>query len=721
VIVVISIGEQMVSYPQSEASIGPESAGVSARAAVVASLTAAVITIIFYWLTAFRTITWWDSGEYALAAITLGVPHPPGSQLAVWLGWIVTKLPLGIPKVFALNCLSGVFAAATIGMVCGLGLGLFRRHQISDTDRSNDVSAVLLGAVAAVASLVFSFGDTLWTLATRFTPYTLTPLLTALIIWCLFRWWQQSDRPDAIRWLAIASLLFGLDFSVHRTNLLLLPGMLVWILLRHPQVLASLRTWLYCAGSFAVGLAFHLITIPIAAGNPAINICDPSNWSRFWSYITLKQYGGGMLINLFPRKAPFFSVQMVDYLEIFGDNFAHFGGTVFLGVLPLILGLIGLSFLWRKERRLAIGTIVLFLCASIVGVIYFNTPAGFFRSMDRHYLPSLLIFTIWIVYGCCALFAAANKARFRYRLLLVAIVGALVLASPMHQVARNHSAVNFSKNYFAIDYARNALNCLPANAIVFSGGDNDTYPLWYAQVAEGLRPDVDILNFYLLNTPWYLEQLLKRRPDFPLKLTSDEIEQLRPIAWHDSTVSIAVRGTPADFALPSETVLPDSIRLQVRPTGGKYIMISDQLVLKMLAENAWERPICLLTTMNMDDKVGLQPYARTDGLYYRIVPTANAPVNSEILAECLLKECAYRGYADSSVTIDPVSKMMGLNYCAGMLQLMHAQAASGDTLACAETRAALKRLLPSDRLDWPESIRQSADQLCSSLSGQAKP
>jgi hypothetical protein len=712
----------MESNPQSEVTNHSERSSVTTRTVVVASLTAAIGTLVFYWLTAFRTITWWDSGEYALAAITLGIPHPPGSQLAVWLGWIVTKLPLGISKIVALNCLAGVFAAATIGMVCGLSLGLFRRHHIVDAEESRDISAALLGAVAAVASLTFSFGDTLWTLATRFTPYTLTPLLTALIIWSLLRWWREFDRPESIRWLVFASLLFGLDFSVHRTNLLLLPGMLVWILLRHPRVLTLLRIWLYCVASFVIGLAFHLITIPIAAGNPTFNMCNPSNWTRFWDYITLKQYGGGMLINLIPRKAPFFSVQLTDYLKIFSDNFAHFGGTILLGILPLILGLTGLWFLWRRERRLAIGTVVLFLCASIVGVIYFNTPANFIRSMDRHYLPSLLIFTIWIVYGACTLAAMVWKARFRYRLLTLAIVSALVLACPMHQIARNYSVVDSSKNYFAIDFARNSLNCLPPNAIVFTGGDNDTYPLLYAHIAEDVRPDVDILNFYLLNTPWYLQQLLKRRPDFPLQLSVNEIEHLRPIAWHDSTMSIAVHGAPADYALPPETILPDSIRLHVRPSGGgTYIMISDQLILKMLAENAWKRPICFLTTVNMDDKVGLQPYARLDGMFYRVVPKENPPDNRKALEACLLHECSYRGYADSSITIDPVSKMMGLNYCAGMLELMVAQAAAGDTLACADTRTAFKRLLPPDRLDWPQVIRQGADQLCGQTANQTKP
>ncbi len=706
----------MESYPLTEPTTHDEYPTAASRTIIISSLTASAVALVFYWLTAFRTITWWDSGEYSLAAISLGIPHPPGSQLAVLIGWIVTKLPLGIPKVAALNGLAGVFAAAAAGVTCSLTLNLFRRHHAATDESGSVIPMLLLGAVAVSASLLFSLGDTLWTLATRFTPYTLTPLFTALIICCLLRWWHAANRSGALRWLVLASLLFGLDFSVHRTNLLLLPGMLIWILLRHPRSLASLRTWVGGILSFAIGLAFHLITIPLSARQPAANMCDPSNWSRFWDYITLKQYGGGMLINLFPRKAPFFSVQAVDYLKIFSDNFAHFGGTVLLGVLPLIFGLVGIWLLWRNDRRLAIGTIVLFLCASAVGVIYFNTQANFFRSMDRHYLPSLLIYTIWIIYGACGLVRRSARTRTRFRPLLSTVVVALVFATLAHQIVRNYSAVDSSKNFFTIDYARNSLKCLPANAILFTGGDNDTHPLLFAQQAEGLRPDVAILNIHLLNTTWFLRQLRERRPDLPLSLSVDDIQQLRPIAWHDSTVAVAVGGTADDFTLPPGTALPDSLRLRVTPSyGGRYLVNSDQVILKMLAENKWRRPICVCATVSIDGLVGLRPYARMDGLFYRIVPLENPPINTELLSGCLLVNCRFRGYNDTDVVIDQVSRMMGMNYCAGMLELMSAQAAAGDTLACAETRDSLKRLLPPDRLDWPEAIRQGADRMCTSL------
>jgi len=92
-----------------------------------------------------------------------------------------------------------------------------------------------------------------------------------------------------------------------------------------------------------------------------------------------------------------------------------------------------------------------------------------------------------------------------------------------------------------------------------------------------------------------------------------------------------------------------------------------------------------------------------------------------LLSECMLQTCEYRGFNDSNVTIDPVSKMMGLNYCASMMQLMVTQSAAGDSLACAETKAAMKLLLPPDRLNWSESIRQETEQLCGSVTDHTKP
>jgi hypothetical protein len=696
-----------------QTQIGAYSGAVSNRTVVVASLVTAIISISFYWATAFRTITWWENGEYALAALTLGIPAPPGSQLAVVLGWIVSRLPFGISRIMELNFLGGVWAATTVALVCAISLRLLPRSALSFGNLTPKFSAGLLAAIAVIGSLIFSFGQTHWSLATQFTPYTLTPLFTMLILWAMLRWWENVEQPSELRWLMFASLLFGLDLSVHRTNLLLIPGVITWILLRHPGVLKSAKMWLSSVASFIAGCGFHLITIPLAARKPPLNMGDPSTWSGFWDYFTVKQYGGNMLINLFPRKAPFFSVQLADYWKIFSDNFAHFTGTAIIGVLPLVWGWAGLWLLWKRDRRLAVGMLVMFLCASIFGVVYFNTPAHFFRSMDRHYLPSLAIFTTWIVYGSLSLIQKMLHGRTGWRNLPTALLVALVLVCPVHQLLRNFKAANSVGSFFAYDFARNALETLPPDAILLTAGDNDTFPLLYAQRAENIRADVDVLNIYLLNTPWFLEELRTQHASVPFELSAEEIPKLRMPDWRDTTISLAVTGTSSDFNLPVEIIMPDSIHLRVPPSiNDKYLMLSDWLILRLLKNNHWSRPICFMITVPTDNYSWIQPFLRLDGLFYRVVPAENAPLNVGPLKDCFFKTFCYRGYDNPRIYLDPVSSSMAINYYAIALELMTAEPRNGDAVACRETRAFLLENLPQDRIRPPEAILQGLKQLC---------
>ena len=188
------------------------------------------------------------------------------------------------------------------------------------------------------------------------------------------------------------------------------------------------------------------------------------------------------------------------------------------------------------------------------------------------------------------------------------------------------------------------------------------------------------------------------------------------LAWHDSTMTFAVRGTPRDFDLPSGTALPDSLRLIVPPSvAGKYLLVSAWLILKMIGDNEWKRPLCFLVTVPPEAVSWLQPFARFDGLCHRLVPIANAPFDTELVKKTLLHNCIYRGYNDPGVRIDPMSQMMAMNYYAGMLQLMNAQAKSGDTLACTQTRAMMLQYLPPERLEWPDQIKNAAQQLCSPI------
>ncbi|HBC47501.1 MAG TPA: hypothetical protein DCZ43_10675, partial [candidate division Zixibacteria bacterium] len=221
----------------------------------------ALISFVFYWLTCFRTFTWWDSSEYSLASLTLGVPHPPGSLLTVILGWIATRVPLGLDKFFTLNLLAALIAAITVYLV---GFIAFRLYYQTEGIRISGTAkfGAFLGA------LMFGVSITTWYYAIRFTPYITTALMTALILLAMLAWQRHSSDSNAHLWLGLITLLFGLDFSIHRTNLLLFPSFLIWILIFHPRAFISAKNWIYAVIGLALGLAMQLIIIPMAAGQP---------------------------------------------------------------------------------------------------------------------------------------------------------------------------------------------------------------------------------------------------------------------------------------------------------------------------------------------------------------------------------------------------------------------------------------------------------------------
>ena len=216
--------------------------------AVTAIAVAAVAAIVF-WLTAYPTITWWDSSQYSLAASTLGVTGAPGSLFLTLLGWVVTRLPLGSPA-HVLNLFAGALAAITVALVYLIAVRLGNMDQssgeaASPAKRHAFVAGAILGAPA------LAFGETLWEHAIKFTPYVLTAAFTGMILRTMLAWWEEADGTGAWRLLALLGLLFGLDFSVHRTNALLLPALLAWILLRRPRTLRDPRAWMGGAAGMA--------------------------------------------------------------------------------------------------------------------------------------------------------------------------------------------------------------------------------------------------------------------------------------------------------------------------------------------------------------------------------------------------------------------------------------------------------------------------------------
>jgi hypothetical protein len=634
-----------------------------------APLIVALVAALAFWRTAYPTVTWWDSSSYSLAAVTLGLTSSPGSLLLTLLGWAATRLVPAASAAHALNLLAGALAACTAASAYAVArrlLGL-----VDETGRAATVSA-------AAGALALAFGSTLWEYAVMFTPYVLTALFTGLLLLVMVRWWEAADDPRAWRWLALLAFLFGLDFSVHRSNALLMPAAAVWILMRRPDVLRRPATWLGGAGGMLLGLAVQLLVIPIARHTHSpLNMAEPTTWARFWDYVSLSQVGGGFLLDVWPRKAPFWSVQVADFARVLRDNYLR-------GVLPALAAAFGVVTLSRRDRRLGAAFVAVLVVQAFMTVFYFNIPASYFRSLDRHYLPVLV--TVGVAAAC-----GAGAAARRWRAGAVAVA-----AVPAVQLLGNWASHDASRRWFAHDYAANALRTLPPRALYFTVGDNDTFPLWYLQYGEGVRPDVRVVNLSLANAGWYVRQLTRRDPSFPV-----------------STVPSDDRGKPGrQPAADTLVVLADGVTVRPRPLYGTDWLVADGVLLDIVRTNAWRDPVCFSGTGGPEVLGWLAAHARPEGLHACVTKVPNAPVDRGLLRANLLERAVYRGYADPRVAIDETARNLGALSVDALGTLLGADRAAGDVARCRDDARRLFRVLPPERVGYTAPQRAELEARC---------
>ena len=673
-------------------------------------------SFVVYLITRYPAVTWWQNAAYGIACSDLGVNDPPGSVITTFLGWPFMKLAGTSHPIAALNILAGFIASLIIVLTAKIAVKVKLVADSTETERNLVSPAKWTVFGAGLGCLILAFDPTFWLHGTKYTAYIVTALFTVFILLAILKWWQKADEKSGIRWLFLILLLFGLDFSVHRTNLLLLPGFLIAVDSRRPRTFKEIKYWLAGAGGLILGLAFHLLIIPMAAARPFINSNDAANLSRFWDYVSLKQMGGGFLINLYPRKAPLFTYQAVDYFKANGSGFFHWSGSLgIIGILPGILGIYGLIRMLKKNTRLALALTALWLAFSIGAIVYFNIPENFFRSMWRHYLPGLVILTVFVAYGAAEMVQLVRIKSTRSKNIAMVLVIIILLALPLNNLLSYYETCDASADFYAHDYASNIMASLPLDAVLFTFGDNDTYPLWYLQAAENVRPDVTVINLPLTNTDWIMRQIIERHPDFNLDISPKELQSWGPRRWQDTVITVAVETHTEDLFLPDSIILPPAVDLQIKPSIADHcIMGQEYLVLKLVESFKWQRPIYFSTggVQYLPDWIGDR--LRHEGFAFRLLPITDPLLNTDILKINLFEKYTCRGFdRPDRVLLQPYGGN-GIVYLSALVQLGMAFAEENNSEGIARVNHFIEdNFAWKDMTALPRSHQQAIEYLIS--------
>jgi len=339
-------------------------------------------------------------------------------------------------------------------------------------------------------------------------------------------------------------------------------------------------------------------------------------------------------------------------------------------LLPFLFGLFGLAFMIQKNKQYAIIFGLLFLITGFFLIVYFNSPPREPRERDYVLVGSFYTFCIWIGLAVAAAYDSLSKYKFPKAATALGLTLVGLLAVPFIMAKENYDDHNRRDRYMARDFAINYLESCPPNAILITAGDNDTYPLWYAQEVDGIRPDVRVMNTSLLQIDWYISHMQraanqsaplpfykaftpeKFRGDTRVYLpfygqsnvvNTEEYTDLRKImnfvVSDNPAAQVSTQGgdrlnylPTKRFSLPvnkqavlAAGIIPegmeDRVLDQIAWEFPKDIVMKDELAILMLvAGEDWSRPICFANTVPSSKYVGLDKYLVQEGMVYRFVP-----------------------------------------------------------------------------------------------------
>jgi len=400
-----------------------------------------------------------------------------------------------------------------------------------------------------------------------------------------------------------------------------------------------------------------------------------SAWDFFWDYQINYMYVRYLLWNFVGKHI---NQRDVDFARLWG--------------IPFLLGLLGAYYHFRRDWKYALAIFVLFFMTGLAIVLYLNQPDPQPRERDYSYVGSFFAFSIWISVGVAVILEWLSKNLFRSRSAFATSFAALVLflISPVNALVKNYDMQDRTGNYVAWDYSYNMLVSTEPNGILFTNGDNDTFPLWYLQEVEGIRPDVRVANLSLLNTNWYIKQLKEKEPKVPISLSDKDIERIMPIPWPKKRkIEIDIPKTLKfdewkeykDYFRLGIDKLPDKMVFDLGPKiFGRYLRVQDYMILNILVSNRFRKPLYFAVTVSQDNLLdGLQNYLRMDGLVYKIIPVPNWRMDPEKIYDNLMNKFKFRNLNDPDVFFNPNIVALLQNYRAAFIELARYFFTTNDT------------------------------------------
>ena len=382
-------------------------------------------------------------------------------------------------------------------------------------------------------------------------------------------------------------------------------------------------------------------------------------------------------------------------------------------LLPFLLGVIGLMWHYKTSNRDFWIVMMFFLFTGIVNLLYLNQPPMEPRERDYSLVGSFYAYAIWIGLG------VAGTARFMRRItternsaIFASVVWLIVPALMAKDGWDDH---NRSKRKTSHDFAYNYLNSCAPNAILFTNGDNDTFPLWYIQDVEGVRTDVRVVNLSLLNTDWYINQMKAKAYEsnpVPFSLTEEKYmagnrdyvpfipdpkvknyinlrdlidfvasddpmrqrqtqggQMINYFPTNQFRIPVDVRKVLANGTIPKDkdTLVLPAIEWKLEKS---YVLKNELMILDLLATNEWNRPIYFAITVGSDSYMGLEEYFSLEGLAYRLIPVRGVAdnqgqrgtVNTATMYDNMMNKFKWGNMDKPGVYLDENNLRMTMNF-----------------------------------------------------------